>query len=382
LAPSDRLALIVPLEACPPKATRSAILLPNSSVSHARHIPSLDGLRAVSFLFVFVAHAGLENLVPGGFGVTVFFFLSGLLITTLMRAEYDKNGSVSFRHFWLRRALRILPPFYVVLALATIASLILDPPGTLSRQPVAAQALHYSNYWLVFHGYGGQAPGTDVYWSLAVEEHFYLLFPLLYVGLRRLNVPPRHQALLLWGICALIAAWRTVLVLVYHAPTIRTYLASDTRIDSILFGCALAVYGNPVLDRWPLAERTWKYTVLPLATAVLVGCLVYRAPAFRETVRYSLQGLALTAIFIGAIRWYDWAPFWLLNTRPVAFLGVLSYSLYLVHYVVLSEFARHLPSLSTLLRALLSFAVSFALAWAIYKFIETPCARLRKRLTD
>ena len=71
-----------------------------------RHIPSLDGLRAVSFLLVFAAHAGLEHFVPGGFGVTIFFFLSGFLITTLLRAEFEKNGVISIRHFWLRRTLR------------------------------------------------------------------------------------------------------------------------------------------------------------------------------------------------------------------------------------------------------------------------------------
>jgi len=80
-----------------------------------RHIPSLDGLRAVSFLLVFVGHAGLDRFVPGGLGVTIFFFLSGFLITTLMRNEYERTGGVNLRHFWLRRALRILPPFYLVL---------------------------------------------------------------------------------------------------------------------------------------------------------------------------------------------------------------------------------------------------------------------------
>jgi peptidoglycan/LPS O-acetylase OafA/YrhL len=353
-----------------------------SSAPNTRHIPSLDGLRAVSFLFVFIAHAGLENLVPGGFGVTVFFFLSGFLITTLMRVEYEKNGSVNFRHFWLRRALRILPPFYIVLILATITSVLLDPPGTLSGPSLAAQALHYSNYWIIFHGYDGQAPGTRVYWSLAVEEHFYLLFPWLYVAMRRCQLSARRQAFLLWGLCALILAWRCVLVLLLGAPADRTYLASDTRVDSILFGCALAVWNNPVLDGPTTRERSWKYAGLPVAIGVLIGCLVYRAADFRETARYSLQGLALTAIFVSAIRFSDWAPLRVLNARPVAFIGVLSYSLYLVHYVVILVFEEHVPTLHPLARGILSFLVSLAIAWAIYLFVEKPCARLRRRLTD
>ena len=81
------------------------------------YIPSLDGLRAVAFLLVFVAHSGLDNVVPGGFGVTVFFFLSGYLITTILRIEAQKTGTISLGKFYLRRAFRILPPLYVTLAL-------------------------------------------------------------------------------------------------------------------------------------------------------------------------------------------------------------------------------------------------------------------------
>ena len=165
-----------------------------------RHIPSLDGLRAVSFLLVFIAHAGLDRYVPGGLGVTIFFFLSGFLITTLLRAEFEKNSAISIRHFWLRRTLRILPPFYVVLVTAVLVSLAIDPPGTLSAPAVAAQALQYTNYWIVAHGFGGQPAGTGVYWSLAVEEHFYLVFPWLFIGMQRLKISGRGQAIFLWAL--------------------------------------------------------------------------------------------------------------------------------------------------------------------------------------
>src|SRR5580692_9264612 len=122
--------------------------------SHLR-IPSLDGLRAISILLVFVAHVGLDAVVPGGLGVTVFFFLSGFLITTLMRAEFAKNGHISLRHFWLRRALRIFPPFYLVLLLATLATVLILPPGSFTVAALGVQALQLSNYWIVFHGYSG-----------------------------------------------------------------------------------------------------------------------------------------------------------------------------------------------------------------------------------
>jgi peptidoglycan/LPS O-acetylase OafA/YrhL len=347
-----------------------------------RHIPSLDGLRAVSFLMVFAAHMDPADSVPGGFGVTIFFFLSGFLITTLMRAEHDKNGSLNLKHFWLRRILRIWPPFYLVILLTTAYTLLLEPFGTLQARAMTAQVLHFTNYWMMFHGLHGIPAGTDVFWSLAVEEHFYLIFPWLYLAMRRFDLSSPHQAMLLWGLCGVVLVWRCVLVLKLHAPADHTYLGTDTRIDSILFGCALAVWNNPVLDGWRPHETMWKYGVLPVALLVLLMCLIYRNPAFRETARYSLQGAALMPIFVAAICYPGWLPFRLLNIRPVAYVGLLSYSLYLIHYAVIFAVGAHVPGFALPVRALLSFAISLGLAWLTYVLIEKPCARIRRRLTD
>src|SRR4051812_40780121 len=164
------------------------------------HIPSLDGIRAVSFLLVFLAHAGLAHLLPGGFGVTIFFFLSGYLITTLLRIEFDVTGSISLRLFYLRRILRILPPFYLILALATLLAFVGVLKAPLLPLGVLSQALHFSNYYAAHNGYYGLAAGTGVYWSLAVEEHFYLVFPLAYLLLRRRLPAVAQQLPLLIGI--------------------------------------------------------------------------------------------------------------------------------------------------------------------------------------
>jgi hypothetical protein len=128
--------------------------------SSTTHIPSLDSLRAASFFLVFASHAGLDNVVPGGFGVAIFFFLSGFLITTLMLVEAEKTGHVSLKNFYVRRALRILPPFCIVLlgATALTAAGFLD--GDLQPRAVASQILHFSNYWIAKHGYSGVASGT------------------------------------------------------------------------------------------------------------------------------------------------------------------------------------------------------------------------------
>jgi len=346
------------------------------------HIPSLDGLRAFSFLLVFVSHIGFERFVPGGFGVTIFFFLSGFLITTLLRAEFEKNAVISIRHFWLRRVLRILPPFYLVLASALLVGVAIDPPGSLSPPAVAAQALQYTNYWVIQHGFQGQPSGTGVYWSLAVEEHFYLLFPWFFIALQKLRLSARSQAMTLWCLCGLVLFWRLILVLHFHVPMERTYMASDTRVDSILFGCALAVWNNPVLDDVSLNERRWKYAYVPLAAVLLAFCLMVRGDDFRETLRYSLQGAALTVFFIAAIRYHRWPVFSWLNTRVMVFIGLLSYSLYLLHLAVIFGVERAFPSMSIIAQGVLSLVLAIGLAWLIYVTVEKPCARLRRKLTD
>jgi peptidoglycan/LPS O-acetylase OafA/YrhL len=346
------------------------------------HIPSLDGLRTLSFAVVFAAHAGLYYVVPGGFGVTVFFFLSGFLITTLLRREFDKTGSVSLRKFYVRRALRILPPFYLVLFAASALVAVGVVAAPVKTEAVLAQALHYANYRIVLHGYDGFAPGTAVYWSLAVEEHFYLLFPLLYLSLRKREVSQAGQAWTLGVLCALILCWRCVLVYGLNSSVDRTYIASDTRFDSILFGCALAVFGNPMLDAPRIRDGIWKVVLLPLGLLGLLASFLIRDGGFRETLRYTLQGLALIPVFVCAMRFPTWGLMKVLNYRPVAFVGVLSYSLYLIHQVVLFALTPILePRFGALANALLGLALSLALAWLMHVCVELPFARLRKRFS-
>lgn len=345
------------------------------------HIPSLDGLRAISFLIVFMAHSGVGIVlaVPGGFGVTVFFFLSGYLITTLMRVEHETTGRVNVKAFYIRRALRILPPFYLILALAcglTMAHLL---PGVLETGAVLAQLLHVSNYWFIAFGSGGAAAGTVPYWSLAVEEHFYLVFPFLFLTLNRF-LSYRSQARTYWTLCAAVCLWRCVLVLWFGVPEDRTYLATDTRFDSLLFGCALAMGVNPVLDRPMGSERAWKWGILPIGLALLLFTFTFRAPWFRETIRYSLQGIALTPVFIAAIRFPHWLPFRVLNAKAVAFVGVLSFTLYLSHQIAVIAFYTWFPTLPPYQLALLAFTIAFLLSVVIHQLVEKPSAALRKRL--
>lgn len=344
-------------------------------------IPSLDGFRAFAVLLVFLSHAWTAKWLPGNFGVTVFFFLSGYLITTLLRREHDKTGTVSLRAFYLRRVLRIFPPFYLVLAIASGLTIVGFLQGSVGLVPALFQVSHLSNYYIIAHGWwDGRAPGTWVYWSLAVEEHFYLLFPLGYLILRRYVRSSHYQMLILFGLCAAVLAWRCELVFVMHAIKDRTYVATDTRIDSILFGCILAIYGNPMLDETNLTERRLKWLWLPLGLAGLLVSFAVPAESFQESFRYTLQGLSLFPVFIAAIRYPAWGPFRLLNMRWISFMGVLSYSFYLVHPTVIFGVQQTLHW-NPLLQALTAFLIALAVSTTMYYLVEMPCARLRKRLS-
>ena len=350
------------------------------------YIPSLDGIRAIAFLIVFISHAGFGKIIPGGFGVTIFFFLSGYLITTQLRREHTRSHKIDFKKFYMRRILRIWPPFYLVLFLAIGVSYLISYYTRFDFQQLQAfltQFFHLSNYYNVEFGNQGMALGTEVYWSLAVEEHFYLLFPLLYVLLLRLGIRSRQQALIFWGICLLVLLWRCLLIFRLGADYDRIFYASDTRLDSILFGCALAVAGNPAIDQdRQISERNLKYFLLPLGSALLLSSLLYRSDAFRDTLRYSIQGIALYPIFITAIRFPDWGVFKALNWGWMRFMGTLSYSLYLVHYLVIKAVALILPELGLLGSGILSLLISVALAYAIYRLIEIPAAKLKQKFAS
>jgi peptidoglycan/LPS O-acetylase OafA/YrhL len=346
----------------------------------ALHIPSLDGMRAVAFFVVFLAHARLWTRFPGNFGVTMFFFLSGFLITTLLRMEAEDTGRVSLKQFYLRRVLRIFPPFYLILGTTVVLISAGVLVGDAWLTPVASQMVHLANFRIIFGGYAGYPLGTYAYWSLAVEEHFYLVFPLTYIFMRRYLPGARRQALFLAGICVAVLLWRCVLVFALDASKDRTYIATDTRVDSILFGCILALFGNPVLDRVRIPERLLKWVLLPASILVLLVTFAFTSPVLKETVRYTLQGLALYPIFIAAILYPAWGPFRLLNLGFVKFLGLLSYSLYLLHEIIIYNIYPKIPATS-LVQAAVALAISVALASLIYYVIERPCARLRKRLS-
>lgn len=340
------------------------------------YVPSLDGLRAVAVMLVFVFHIW-PQLGIGGFGVTVFFFLSGFLITSLLRLEHDRSGTVSLKHFYLRRVLRIFPPMYLALAFMVVASAVMRAP--VDRPTVALQAVHLTNYHMAV-GATGHPVGSAVLWSLSVEEHFYLFFPLAYLGLQRLVARPERQAAVLLGVCALILAWRCGFVLGLHGTANYVSYATETRVDSILYGCALALWRNPALPTTPKWPPVGLAIAVGLGLAAIAATMLMRRPELRVTLAYSIHGLALAPIFIAAIQYSERLPWRLLNLAPVRWIGLISYSLYLLHLPIIELCHRYVTA-SPIPLAGVAFVASVAASTLVYFAVEKPCARLRKRLS-
>ena len=189
-------------------------------------IPGLDGIRAVSALTVAAAHANREFL-PAGFAVVMFFILSGLLITWLLLREGDRSGSVNLRAFYIRRAFRLLPP---LASLIVFTAVFKRPPA--STAGLVTAALYCVNYFVAF---GGQPLGIGHTWSLAIEEHFYLIWPAVF---RRWS----ESGMLLKGlvVVAIVSAFAR-LALAYGFSELYAHNATETNATAIAVGCALAV---------------------------------------------------------------------------------------------------------------------------------------------
>jgi peptidoglycan/LPS O-acetylase OafA/YrhL len=341
-------------------------------------IPSLDGIRAIAVLLVFFAHSGVENIVPGGLGVTIFFVLSGYLITTLMRIEQSRNGSISYRGFYLRRLLRLMPPLFIVVAAAGLLSALSVIDGGFTPGGMSSALFYFGNYHVISNDFRGMPAGIGLVWSLAIEEHYYLFYPplaalLLRVGRVGLSVT------VLSMLCAAVLTWRYWLV--FHGGS-EAYLtmATDTRVDAILVGCLMALLRNPWLDPVPAPKALYDWAVAAVCVAVLLGTLLYRDEVFRLTARYTLQSLAIAPLIYLAVARADRLPFRWLNARSVVYIGTISYTIYLSHHVILLGLAKHWPQLSWIGLTFAGAVLTLAVAEPMRRWVEQPCAKLRKSL--
>ncbi len=342
------------------------------------YIPALDGLRALAFLMVFLSHTTgntIGRYVPAAFGVTVFFFLSGYLITTLLRKEWQETATIALKDFYIRRALRIFIPLYITYALASLLVHFTGDPQGNWRGFWAAMTYTYNYTRLLPHV--ALPNGMDLIWSLSVEEHFYLLFPLFFLFLMRKRMTSSAQAWVLFALCLVVIPWR-LFVWTHHFPEAWTYFATDCRYDSILWGSLLALWNNPRFDT-PISLLKRQGGTLALAgLAVLVASMFVGSETYRFVYRTSFQGLCLYLIFYFAVSTTGhWSVRWLEN-RALRYVGWLSYSLYLSHRALQWVVVRYVSHKDWIVVPL-TFVLAFVYAYAMRQLLELPIQRLRAK---
>lgn len=298
-----------------------------------KYRPELDGIRGLAILAVLASHGGLMTHA-GTVGVTLFFVLSGFLITSLLMVERQSTGRVSLRAFYERRARRLLPALVAVIGFTGLVSLWM---GRGSDYPAQAfLALFYAGNLALSAGFDmGYLSQT---WSLALEEQFYLVFPVLFLWVRD------RRLVLLLGVAVAVSI---CLRFVVGAETSTTYARPDLRVDAILVGCLMA------LRPWE-ASRRWGIAGLVLA------CLAPFAPTTALILTFAT--IASVPIVAAASR----LPF---LAHPILVrVGQISYGLYLWHYAI----GRTVDNLVVVLVA------SFALALFSERYIERPLRRRRE----
>jgi peptidoglycan/LPS O-acetylase OafA/YrhL len=338
-----------------------------------RRLPALDGWRGIAILLVLFDHVregsgGLLHKISrtGATGVGLFFALSGFLITTRLLQEHAKFGRVNLLHFYLRRGFRLIPASLTyLLALCGLASVGML---TLTAQQFAASLLFFRNY--IPMDIGGSGWFTGHFWSLAVEEHFYLLWPALLVRTKGKPVIPAVLA-------CLVGSWRYIDL---HYHVVHTHLwfpgRSDVRMDGLLWGCVLAIllsqpsFRQKLRDAYPL----W---LLLIFCAVDIGSNVLSGKH-----NYSpYEPLLLALILVWPVLYpRSWLAT-LLDLAPLRWLGALSYSIY-----IWQELWLVFPGVPSGLRSFQFFPwnllCAFACAILSYYFIEKPMINFGHRLTS
>ncbi len=333
-------------------------------------IPILNGLRAVAVLFVVFYHAGFA--APGGFGVLIFFTLSGFLITWLLLAEFSKTGTISLRRFFARRSLRIFPAFYAYWLI--LFTLLLAFHKRIVAGQFLASFFYVNDYYQAI--FGDPSTGLSHTWSLAVEEQFYIIWaPAAVFLLRRRSMLPA----LVWAIPIL---WIHRLLLVgFHVHQGYIYEAFDTRAADLLVGCLLA---------WLLFNEKWtrlfRLICRPSATLSIIAVLAVLIAAesrwganFRDTVSFTAEPVLVAALIAGLIDTRSSLAGRFLDSAPVSGLGRISYSVYLYQQPLVGPLNKFFAQVPPIPRAMLIAAGVAAAALLSYHLIERPFLNLKRR---
>jgi peptidoglycan/LPS O-acetylase OafA/YrhL len=369
--------------------------------------PGLDGLRAFAVFAVLLYHAELRWFSGGFLGVEIFFVISGYLITTLLLEEWRQRGRIDLRAFWLRRARRLFPALYVLLAV-TLAFAVLFLPDEVARlRGDALAAVGYVTNWYLVLGQEsyfetvGRPSLLQHLWSLAIEEQFYVLWPLLFaVGMSFGIVRWRERRLLLVALVGAVVS--ALLMATLYSPEVdpsRLYYGTDTRAAGLLIGVSLALVLAPwragALDHHAVVRRRWPHNrwlgrlqhrvgwttpiLLDLTGLAALGGLVWFCMWLDESRSFLYQGgftaVALTTAVLIAVVVHPRARLGvgLLGRQPLRWIGQRSYGIYLWHWPVFMVTRPEVDlSISGLPLLALRLGATLLLASLSYRYVETP----------
>jgi peptidoglycan/LPS O-acetylase OafA/YrhL len=352
------------------------------------YIPGLDGLRAFAVIAV-VAYHLFPTALPGGFiGVDIFFVISGFLITSLLIREHSKNGKVDLKRFWTRRARRLLPALFVVVGVSSSAALLIkgDVLVGLSRQILGA--VTFNNNWIEI------ASGTNYFdaaslhlfanfWSLAVEEQFYVVWPFIIVGILGISTLTKRYRVGLWASLVLSLASASLMIFVFNGENItRVYYGSDTHAFGLMLGAAIAFVGNVRYakavqrqDKWPSARFKRPKIIQTAGILSLVGITALACFMSEQSLAYRgalFAASILTGIVIVAVVSKRGLLQRLFEARPLKWVGVRSYGIYLWHWPVFVLFHYALPGNYQWITPIATIAATFAAAALSYRYLEMP----------
>ena len=367
---------------------------PRPSATGKDRISALDGLRAVALLIIMGYHFGVGWLGGGFFSLDIFYVLSGYLITGLLVSEYRKRGRITLSAFWLRRARRLLPALIIVLVAVTLMVRFGEPAGLYPdfRMSALSALFYFSNWWQIatssnyFLATGAVSPLTHT-WSLAVEEQFYLVWPLVVLAVMHLsrNFARGIRALLVVSaVGAVASAVEMALLFNPAANTTRLYFGTDTHAQSILVGSAMACTMTIIQMRRgnegmaPIAGSTIaRRGVVVLGLVGFAGTLILTSTlggtsSFDYRGGFFLSALSAAAIIIGAVCVPRGPIAGVLSLPALVWLGTISYGAYLWHYPVFVYLDTARTGLVGLPLLTIRFATTFGLAAASYYLVERP----------
>ena len=360
--------------------------MPDPVRSGQRYLPGLDGLRALAVGAVVAYHLGLGWAQGGLLGVGVFFTLSGYLITDLLLGVRARTGSLQLADFWLRRARRLLPALFVMLAVVVAWVTLLDSLLLPTiRGTVGASMVYLTNWWLIaqhssyFARFGPPSPLGHL-WSLAVEEQFYLIWPwLLWLGLRWRRGRPGSALSLAAATLLLAAASAVTMALLYqpgYDPT-RVYDGTDTRAFALLVGAALAfVWPSTRLRGDVVGSARWVLDGAGAVGLAVFVVLVWRTSEYSSFLyRGGMVLLSFATVLMVASAASPASRFGLvLGWRPLRWLGVRSYGIYLWHYPII-VLTTPADGADTAVRGVLQVAATVGCAALSWRYIEEPIRR-------